>query len=80
MIDYESAKALGLDIELSNGEKSFGSFWGPAGEPVAYYGRVRGPVTVQFAKDIAFRLPEIKVIKHSEPLVIIGTDILMRAR
>jgi hypothetical protein len=80
MIDYESAKALGLDVELSDGSRNFGSFWGPSGDPVAYYGRVKGPVNIQFTKDIVFRLPELKVIKHSEPLIIIGTDILMRAK
>lgn len=46
MIDYESAKSLGLDVELANEERSFGSFWGPAGDPVSYYGRVKGPVDV----------------------------------
>lgn len=62
MIDYESAKALGLNIELASKERSFGSFWGPSGEPIEYFGRVKGPVEVQFADGISFRLPEIKLI------------------
>lgn len=62
MIDHESAKALGLNIELADGNKSFGSFWGPSGEPINYFGRVKGPVDVNFAEDISFRLPELKLI------------------
>lgn len=80
MIDYETAKALGLDIELADANKSFGSFWGPSGSPCEYFGRVKGPVELRFSSDVAFRLPELKIIKHSEPLVLVGTDILMRSR
>lgn len=46
MIDHESAKALGLNIELAGDGRSFGSFWGPSGSPVEYYGRVKGPVEI----------------------------------
>lgn len=44
MIDYNTALALKLDIELASGSQSFGSFWGPSSEPISYFGRVRGPV------------------------------------
>lgn len=46
MLDYDTAVALGLEVELSGGDKNFGSFWGPSGDPISYFGRVRGPVTV----------------------------------
>lgn len=62
MIDYETAKALGLNIQLADATQSFGSFWGPSGAPCEYFGRVKGPVEIRFSSDVSFRLPELKII------------------
>lgn len=79
MIDSVLAEKLKLRVEVAGPGKYFGSFWGPSAEPIPYYGRVAGPVEIRFSPEVVFMLPEVKVIKHGEPLALIGTDILGRA-
>lgn len=79
MLDASLAQRLGLPVEIAGPGKWFGSFWGPSASPIPYYGRVAGPIQVKFSGNVSFTLPEIKVIKHGEPLALIGTDILGRA-
>ena len=76
MMDKDTALELGFDIEIATKEKHFGSFYGPGNKTIHYYGRIRGPVTIKFDKDVALVAPEIKIVEHSEPLVLIGTDVL----
>ena len=76
IIDAETAKRMGLPIEVATRSKSFGTYWGPSGPESHYYGRIPGPVKVEFSKDIFITLPEIKVINSLEPLVLLGTDLL----
>ena len=54
----------------------FGAFYSALGVPTPYAGRVRGPVTIRFSKNIQFTLREIKVINYPKSLVLIGTDLL----
>lgn len=79
MLDNLLADRLGLPVEVAGPGKYFGSFWGPSAEPIPYYGRVAGPIEIRFSQDVVFTLPEVKVIKHGEPLALIGTDILGKA-
>jgi hypothetical protein len=81
MIDKATAEALGLEIEVATKHKHFGSFFGPGtngsgNKNVYYYGRVKGPVTIQFGKLLSVVADELKVVEHFEPLILIGTDIL----
>ena len=76
LIDLDTAKALKLDIELAK-KNDMGCFWGPGGEVMGYAGRVKGPIKFQLSKNVYLEAPELKLIKHAEPLLIIGTDVLV---
>lgn len=77
MVDLETAKAMKLDVEKATRKVNFGSFIGPNGRPTYYYGRVKGPITFKFGGDVELTLQELKIIRHEEPLVLVGTDLLM---
>ena len=78
MVDVSMLGPLGLKCEKAEAGKSCGSFWGPSGEVRSYYGRVVGPVAWQFAGGLIVYTPELKVVDHGSPLVLVGTDILGR--
>ena len=44
MIDKALAEKLRLEVEVAGPGRWFGSFWGPAAQPIPYYGRVAGPI------------------------------------
>ena len=79
LIDVDTARTLGLDIELAK-SNNMGNFWGPGGEVMGYLGTVRGPIKFQMTRQVTLEAPELKVIKHAEPLLIIGTDVLVDSR
>ena len=76
MIDRKTAEELGFEVELATKSKHFGSFYGPGGKVVYYYGRIRGPIEVWLSSEVKLVAPEIKVVDHCEPLVLLGTDVL----
>ena len=76
IIDEHTARELGLHVELATATRGHGAFWGPGATPIKYHGVVPGPVHVQFSHNVTLTLPEIKVIQHMEPLVILGADLM----
>ena len=54
----------------------FCTFYGPGGKEQAYLGVVKGPIPLRFSADMVVYLRELKVIQHTEPLVLIGADML----
>ena len=78
LIDLDTAKTLGLEVEMAK-SNNMGNFWGPGGEVMGYSGTVRGPIKFQIAASVYLEAPELKVIKHSEPLLIMGTDVLVES-
>ena len=45
-----------------------------------YGGEVKGPVKFKLSEEVYLESPGIKIIKHAEPLLIIGTDVLVESR
>jgi hypothetical protein len=76
MIDRKSAEELGFDVEVATKNNHFGSFYGPGGKVVYYHGRIKGPIEIWLDKDIKLLAPELKVVEHFEPLMLLGTDVL----
>lgn len=76
MMDRKTAEEMGYDIEVATRNKHFGSFYGPGGKTIYYYGRIAGPIDVWFENGVKLVAPEIKIVEHFEPLVLIGTDVL----
>lgn len=77
MIDANTAKLIGLDVEwASETNKHYGTFSGVSGSSCQYLGVTRGPVNIQFAPGVTFRLKELKVFNYPEPLLLVGTDLL----
>jgi hypothetical protein len=79
MIDLKTATKLGLPIEVATPQKHFGSFYGPNGVSTPYYGRVKGPVRIDVGPDVYLSVPDIKVVQHKDPLVLLGTDVLVNS-
>ena len=83
MLDVDTAKALGLEMEAmsiaeqeSRGVFPFGHYTVADGRLIAYAGRLKGPVTLQFGPKVKIELPAFRLTESSEPLVLIGTDIM----
>lgn len=76
MMDRQTAEEMGYNIEVATRNKHFGSFYGPGGKTIYYYGRIVGPINVWFENGVKLIAPEIKIVEHFEPLVLIGTDVL----
>lgn len=77
MIDVETARRLGLNIQVATAEKNWGSFIGPSGNPVDYFGRIQGPIRIKIGASIYLDVPDMKVVTHREPLLLLGTDVLV---
>ena len=75
LIDLDSAHAMGLQVHHARGSE-YGTFYGPGGREQAYLGVVKGPIPLRFSADVVVYLCELKVIAHTEPLVLIGADVL----
>ena len=75
LIDLDSAHAMGLQVHHARGSE-YGTFYGPGGREQAYLGVVKGPIPLRFSADVVVYLRELKVIAHTEPLVLIGADVL----
>ena len=47
-----------------------------------YYGRVEGPIRLQFGETVTMTIPELKVVKgtRTDPLLILGCDFMMRGQ
>ena len=75
LIDLATIKRLGLPYNPAMPTRSHGLYWEPGAQPKRYDGVVPGLVHLQFSKDVVLTLPEIKVIQHSETLIILGTDL-----
>ena len=79
MMDITTAKALGLEVEERDPDGMrcpFGRFFGPDGQPRPYEGRVVGTVVFHFSNRVALRLPEVKLVRGEDPLLLLGTDLL----
>jgi hypothetical protein len=76
MMDRKTAEELGFEIEVASRKRHFGSFYGPGGKVVYYYGRARGPLEVWLDDDVKLMIPELKIVDHCEPLILLGTDVL----
>ena len=59
IIDADSAAQYGLEVHVGDA----GYFWGPGNKAKPYYGKVEGPLTLQFDTNLKMVLPELKVIK-----------------
>ena len=79
LLDLASAKRMGLPVELATGQE-FGTYFGPGSKETPYAGRVQGPVTLKLSSEVTLELRELKVIHHSEPLLLIGADVLCGGR
>ena len=74
LINADSAKQYGLEVIVGD----VGYFWGPGNKAEPYYGKVKGPVTLQFDADLKMVLPELKVVwgTRNDPLFIVGSDMM----
>ena len=79
LMDLETARRVGLQIEVAHGSE-FGTYFGPGSKERPYAGRVVGPVVLRFGKEVQLELRELKLIHHSEPLLLIGADVLCGGR
>ena len=77
MIDEASAMLVKLPIIQASKERDFGWFYGPSGEATSYAGIMEDPFYLRFLKDISITLPELKIVKNKEPIVLIGTDTMV---
>ena len=76
MIDTVTVKLMGLQVEVARKYHYFSLFLGLNSEPVRYYSRVLGLVSVQLGPQVILTLPELKVIQHVEPLLILEGDLM----
>ena len=79
LMDLETARRVGLQVEVAHGSE-FGTYFGPGSKERPYAGRVVGPVVLRFGKEVQLELRELKLIHHSEPLLLIGADVLCGGR
>ena len=79
MIDYVTAERLGLRYLKARGSE-FKKYLSPGNVVTAYYGLIRGPVTITFDGQVNVTLPFLKVVSHGEPLLLIGADCLRGGR
>lgn len=79
MVDVNTAKKLGLSIEVAGTGSRFGSFTGPNGATVPYYGKIKGPVRLDVGPEVYLEVPDIKVIVHPSNMLILGTDVLVQS-
>ena len=77
MINEATAMLTKLPIIQTSKERDFRWFYGPSGEATHYTGIVEGPIYLRFSKDISITLPEMKIVKNKEPIVLIGTDMMV---
>ena len=77
MIDEVTTTLAKLPIIQASKEWDFGWFYGPSGEAMHYAGILEGLVHLRFSKDISITLPEMKIVKNKEPIVLIGTDTMV---
>lgn len=77
MMDRAAAESMGLPIDRATKKVRYGSYIGPGGKETFYYGRVKGPISMKLSPEVTVQLPEIKVIEHGEPIILIGTDTLV---
>ena len=76
MIDRTTAERLGFKVEVATKNKHFGSFYGPGGKVVYYHGRIQGPIEMWLDDEVMLVAPQLKVVDHCEPLLLLGTDVL----
>lgn len=74
LVDVDTARQMGLEVK----EGDAGYFWGPGNAATSYFGRVVGPVRLQFEDNLVLTLPELKVVKgtRKDPLLILGSDLM----
>ena len=46
LIDRNTADKLGYKVYVASSKAEHGSYVGPNGKPVKYYGRVKGPIKI----------------------------------
>ena len=81
-MDINTARSLALAFEErdpdSNPRRSpFGKFFSAGGTLHPYEGRVIGAVAFQFSPRVILTLPEVKLVRGDEPLLLLGTDLLV---
>ena len=76
MMDRNTAEELGFEIEVVTRQRHFGSFYGPGGKVIYYYGQVKGPIQVWVDKEVQLDSPEFKIVDHCKALVLLGNDVL----
>ena len=76
MMDLETAREAGLPLTYPTPTRSLGWFYGPSGEATPYAAVVEGPVEFQFSRDITLCIPELKIVKNRDPLLLIGADLM----
>ena len=76
MMDLEMAREAGLPLTYPTPTRSLGGFYGPSGDATPYAAVVEGPVEFHFSRDIALCIPELKIVKNRDPLLLIGADLM----
>ena len=78
LVDVDTAEQMGLEVK--QGEAGY--FWGPGNTATPYYGRVEGPIRLQFDETVTLTIPELKVVKgtRNDPLLILGCDFMTRGQ
>ena len=75
-VSHDLAHNLNWEVETPPKGKSFGSYLGLGRKIPRYYGHIPGPIGIRFSPDIVVNVREIKVVEHSDPLFLIGADVL----
>ena len=66
------------EVESLPEGKSYGSYLGPRGKPTKHYRQTLWPFRIIFSPKIAVNVHKIKVVEHTDPIFLIGVDILYR--
>ena len=71
LIDKDTAEQFSLTVHVGYARY----FWGPGNTVEAYYGKIEGPVVLQFDGEDCMQLPKLKVVNgtRKDPLFFIGT-------
>ena len=75
MIDMRTAQEAQIPWTEAKGSE-FGQYITPGGAARPYLGIAPGPIRIQFNEKVVITLSSIKIIDHSEPLILIGADVL----
>lgn len=70
MVDLNTACGMGLYMHLEIGNVEFGTYYSLITEECAYSFYMKSPIKIHFSGDIVLTIPELRIINHSEPLLL----------